>query len=435
MTTSPTQTPVRTGADAVTLLTMYLVLLVGLPSRLTLAPLGGVGSPAVIVGLVALALWVYAQVRRPFPSLQGRQPVRSMLGVLLAAVAVSYVVAMSRAIDPDESSTAQLGPVILLSWAGILLVANDGIPDLARFQVFVRRTVLAGGALATLGVVQFVTGETWVDRISIPGLSITQALGGFTSRGGFNRPPGTALHAIEFGAVLTMILPIAVNLALIDRGRNLVRRWYPVAAICLAVVISISRSALICAAVALIMVATAWTPQVRRAALAAFVFSAGAFFTVIPGMWGTITGMFTGIGTDSSAASRVGSYALAGEFISRSPLFGRGYSTFLPKYRILDNQYLGLIIEIGFVGLAAILALLVTGIVVSLRASRLSPTPEGHLMGRSLAAAVAPARWGWRSTTASASRWPAARCSSCSAWQVRTGDWCACRPASRRRRP
>ena len=49
------------------------------------------------------------------------------------------------------------------------------------------------------------------------------------------------------------------------------------------------------------------------------------------------------------------SYAIAGEFIGRAPIFGRGFSTFLPSYRILDNQYLGLLIETGIVGLVAFL--------------------------------------------------------------------------------
>ena len=45
----------------------------------------------------------------------------------------------------------------------------------------------------------------------------------------------------------------------------------------------------------------------------------------------------------------------AGDFVSRAPLFGRGFSTFLPSYRILDNQYLMTILDTGFVGLAAYL--------------------------------------------------------------------------------
>ncbi len=178
-------------------------------------------------------------------------------------MAVSYVFAMTRAIDPEEASTAQLGLTIITAWSGALLVANDGVVSREGFETLIRRLVFAGGVLGTLGVIQFLTGQIWVDRISLaPLLTYNQALGGFTSRGGFNRPPGTALHAIEFGAIITMILPLALNLALHDRRpRSALRRWYPVAAIAFAVTTSISKSALICAAISVLGVAIAWRPS------------------------------------------------------------------------------------------------------------------------------------------------------------------------------
>src|SRR2546430_13733022 len=60
--------------------------------------------------------------------------------------------------------------------------------------------------------------------------------------------------------------------------------------------------------------------------------------------------LFTGISRDDSALSRTDSYAVAGAFISRAPLLGRGPATWLPPYRILDNQFLGSLIEIGVGG-------------------------------------------------------------------------------------
>ena len=85
--------------------------------------------------------------------------------------------------------------------------------------------------------------------------------------------------------------------------------------------------------------------------------------------------LFTGISQDDSALSRTDSYDLAAQFIERSPVFGRGLSTFLPSYRILDNQYLGLLIETGVVGTAAFLALLTTALVVAYRMSVRLPGP------------------------------------------------------------
>ncbi|GAA1969462.1 hypothetical protein GCM10009798_32560 [Nocardioides panacihumi] len=380
---------IRRRIDGVSLLTCYLVVLLAIPSRLSFAPLGGAGSPAVVVGLMGFGTWSYFHVMRNRPWGQGRQPVRTALFCLLFCFAISYVGAMNRAIDPDESSSAQLSMVVLLSWCGAMVLANDGIPDRARFETLLRRVVYGAGALAALGLIQFVTGRTWVDMVSIPGLTANQALSTLTSREGFHRPAGTAIHPIEFGAVLTMALPIAVNLAIADKSRDFVLRWAPPLVIAMSIVVSISRSAVICAVVGLLLLVPSWTRSMRWGALACSIGFVGFVYVMIPGLIETIVRLFTGIGQDSSAASRVDSYALAGEFIARSPIYGRGFGTFLPKYRILDNQYLGLLIEVGALGLIAMLSLVITAMVCSRLVVGTTSDERVKLTGQAMFASVA----------------------------------------------
>lgn len=378
----------RSRFDAVNALTVFLILLIALPSRLTFAPLGGAGAPALVLGLAFFAWWAYYQVQRVDSPATGSQPVRTAFLVMLACFFISYVVAMTRAIDGAESSTADIGMISILSWGGILLIANDGIRSRDRFDVLVRRLIFAGGAAAALGVFQFISGQAWVDRISIPGLSVNTSLSGLFERSGFNRPAGTAIHPIEFGAVITMILPLAINYAMTDRTRGFGRRWFPVLAISLAVVLSISRSAIISAIVGVAIVAMAWSPPVRRQALLIITAFMGVVCLTIPGLLGTLTGLFTGITGDSSAQSRTGSYGIAAQFIERSPVFGRGFSTFLPKYRILDNQYLGLVIEIGLVGLLTVLGLFLVAGMCARRMRTIGVDKHTQQLGQSLAAAV-----------------------------------------------
>lgn len=378
----------RRRVDAVHVLTVVLVVLIALPSRLTFAPLGGAGAPALVLGLGCFGWWVYDRVQRVETGMTGPQPLRTALFVVMGCFLVSYVIAMSRAIEIEESTTADIGMISVVSWAGILLVAHDGIPSLDRFDVLIRRVVFAGGALATVGLIQFVTGEAWVDHISIPGLSLNTSLVGVMERNGFNRPGGTAIHPIEFGAVITMILPLAINSALTDRTRTTVRRWYPVLAIGLAVALSISRSAIVSAVVAVAIVAVGWTPAVRRRAAVIAAGFLGVVFVSVPGLLGTVSGLFTGIGDDSSARSRTGSYSIAAEFIERSPVFGRGFATFLPSYRILDNQYLSLAIEVGLIGLLAVLGLFVVGALCARRIRVIGPDERTRQLGQALAASI-----------------------------------------------
>ena len=93
-------------------------------------------------------------------------------------------------------------------------------------------------------------------------------------------------------------------------------------------------------------------------------------YVSVPGLLGSIQGLFSNAGKDPSIASRTGSYDIAGQFISSSPIIGRGFGTFLPKYWILDNAYLGLMIEAGAVGLLSLLTLIVCGL-VSARQARI----------------------------------------------------------------
>jgi O-antigen ligase len=69
---------------------------------------------------------------------------------------------------------------------------------------------------------------------------------------------------------------------------------------------------------------------------------------------------------------------VAWQFIERRPLLGRGFGTFLPEYWILDNQYLLTLVEMGFVGLVAVLVLIGTALYCVGRACRLLPQGSDH---------------------------------------------------------
>ena len=93
-------------------------------------------------------------------------------------------------------------------------------------------------------------------------------------------------------------------------------------------------------------------------------------------MLGSILGLFTGIGDDSSAQSRIDSYSVAASYIVNSPFVGRGFGTFLPRYRIFDNQYLQSAVEIGLVGIVVLLGLLISGVVAGNWAGRMGGRPS-----------------------------------------------------------
>jgi len=162
--------PPRASADAVTALTGFLILLFAIPSRLIIAPLGGAGSPAQLLGVAALLWWAASRLARG-SRLTTVQPVRWAMSIFVVAVLLSYVAATVRPIDEVELRAADRGLLSLLSWLGIVLLACDGIPSRDRLDTLLRRLVLAGGGIALLGLLQFFTGMSFINYIQIPGLS------------------------------------------------------------------------------------------------------------------------------------------------------------------------------------------------------------------------------------------------------------------------
>lgn len=376
--------------SAVTWLTFYLIALLAIPSRFVVGPLGSAGAPSMLVGLLSLGLWSMLILARRHSAVQLRfYPLRWALLALILVSGVSYVLAMSRPINGDEVSPADVALLSLLSWAGTMLLAADAIPNRQRVDTMVWRIALAGGLLALLGLAQFVTAVSFTDLIAIPGL--TDVFGsGVYYRNGLVRPNGTATHPIEYAALMAMMLPIAVHVAIHHTSRSVFIRWLPVISMIAVIGISGSRSAYLCALAGILVSVLAWTPRFRRWVAGIAVVVLILVSVVFPRMTRIIVSLFDDPANDPSITSRTDSFDLAWAFIEQHIFFGRGFGTFLPKYRIFDNQYLVQLVSVGVLGTAALLALGVVALYEMRRVARAAPATEG-IRTRDLAAALSGA--------------------------------------------
>ncbi len=373
------------GGGAASALAVYLVLLLVLPQQLIVGPLGFAGSPATIWGLVCFLGWVWFHVNRVQSAPREPRAVRWAAVLFLAAVLLSYTHAMTQPMAGDEVSVADAGVLRTVSWLGVMLLAAEGLPDRESWWRALDWLVGLCAVLAFVGLVQALTGQVWVDRITIPGLSVNAPIALTDAREGHPRPIGTATHAIEFGQVLTMAVLIGAGTALV-RGTTMHRL---AVGLCGATsLLIVSRSAVVSIVVGSLVLAPVLSHRQRVfGALAAVATLVGAFL-LRPGLLGTLGRMFTGIEGDASARSRTDSYDYAFHAFAASPWVGKGFATFLPKYRILDNQWLLSAIELGVLGVLC-LALLMAAVVRSgLRAEAFLDTLEDRVLTRACVGAV-----------------------------------------------
>ena len=385
----------RGSRDVVSLLTFYAVLRIVLPAQYVIGPLGAAGQPALLLGLGITIWWLAGWLGQTRSRSRVKQPLRRFALIFLLAVLVSYLIAAMRPYSPNEQLGADRGLLNVIAWVGVMLTAMDGISTRARLDTLLRRLVMLGALEGALGILQTVAKQSFIQYFRLPGFADNGVPIVLPVRGDFLRVAGTASHPIEYGVTLSMLLPIALHFAVADVGRRtFLARWLPVSAIVLGLSQSISRSSVVCTAVALVILLLAWPPHLRRLVyLSAPVFVA-ALAVARPGFIQTISDLFTGASGDPSILSRTGSYPVAWSFIEHAPVFGRGMGTFLAAYWILDNQFLGSLIELGIVGLTCMLLLFLCGGVTAwqLRKSEVPPesvAPSASRLAPALAAAIA----------------------------------------------
>lgn len=392
---------------AVTFLIVYVGLLLLIPSRLGIAAIGGPGKPSSLWALLGLGLWGFMTLARLN---EGRtRPIRIATGALALAVAASYVAGhlvgwyqpadihqrynpMWRAATPPELrevliSASDRGLLAMAGWLGVVLLAAEGLRSWKDLERLTSWIVRFAGVIALLGLLQYFTGINVAAYIQIPGLST--ALDHTTySRSILNRVNSTSSHPIEFGVMMAGLLPLALHRSLHNKN---VGSWVPTALIAMMVLMSVSRSAVLVAGAAMIVLFIGWPARLRLLALIAAPVLAFAGRAAFPGLLGTIIGLFKSIqGGDPSVEGRTQDYPFVIEAFVQDPLFGRGMYTWATYYfRTLDNQVLVTALELGVVGLLALFGLFATGFVCGVMCRRYTPDPRRRHLGLSLAAAIA----------------------------------------------
>ncbi|MFQ5555945.1 MAG: O-antigen ligase family protein, partial [Acidimicrobiales bacterium] len=375
------------------LVTVWMVLILLIPSVLVVPSLGAIGTPANLWALGLFGVWVTSRLMGRTHDHLGFQWAYPAMGVYLAVNVMSYMAAHARGIPGGEALAADRWMLGTLGYIGVALVVADGLDQRDQIGILLRRFTMIVAVEAALGAIQFFTSFEPIEHLKPPGLVLNDGgiLTIITSFSDFDRISSTAGHPIEFGVVMAGALPIALHYATHGPNRRaLVVRRITVALIGVGVPISISRSSTIALFFGLALMATAWSRRQLLQAAFVGVISVFAFRAAAPSLIGNIIALFTGLGSDDSISARTSDYDAAFDFVARDPWFGRGPNTFDPfDYLLLDNQLLKTLIELGVVGLLGLLVMIVMGMNLGRAVLSRAVDDDARHLGQTLFASIA----------------------------------------------
>jgi O-antigen ligase len=314
--------------------------------------------------------------------------------LVVMVVALGWVVSLL--VDPRvrTRATGFRGPLLVLAFGALASIAlNPALVNTVEGHVVKQLSYFASFLIVLLLIVSVVKTHEQVDALvkvlvvsgaTVAGFALVQAKSGYNIfdhlttfmpflhvgyipdsplRGGRLRTYGSAQHAIELGAILAMLVPLAAYLA----RRTAQRRWIALGAlILLGALATLSRTAMLMLVVIILTFLILRPRQIRRMwpALLPLLL---AVHLAMPGTIGTIKQSFFPQGglikEQSSNPGYKGSGRLADvgpslSKISHDPLFGQGFGTRITdgpesNAQILDDQWLSIVVETGIVGFVA----------------------------------------------------------------------------------
>lgn len=355
------------------------------------------------VALIAL-VWIGSLLIEPATRMR-RSGLEGPLVALVGALVLSIAANVSRinALGVDAEVVKKL--TFFLSFI-VVLYFTASVLDRETDRNKVLRVLVLGGAL--LGVTAFIEARTnfnpfnHVQRV-MPFLQLDPAAIplGTDERGGRLRAYASAQHSIALGAALAMLVPIAVYLVMRERQRRML--WLiALVALVVGALATVSRTAMVMLIVEGLILLVLKPIQIRRV-WPLLVPLLIVVQMAMPGTLGTLKRSFFPegglIAEQQGGAGTYGSGRIADlgpgfREWSKRPILGQGFGTRItnrddPRVNapILDNQWLGLLLETGVAGVVAILWLLIRSVRRLGRRARADDSPEGWLMA-GLAAAV-----------------------------------------------
>ena len=277
------------------------------------------------------------------------------------------------AVNPGRAGELQSavlkGITFMISFAIVFYLVVSVVRTRAVLDVLIKTLVAGGALIAVLAVIEARTGWTPFTQLSkpFPFLKPDPSFTTEIARGGAMRAFGPAEHPIALGAALVMIVPLGIYAV-----RTMGPRWYaPLASLVIGVLSTVSRTGVVMLIV--IGVVFLWLrPQETRRLWPVLLPMLVATQLLVPGTLGSLVDAFfpeegliaeqEGMAGDCSSSGRVADIGPTLAEVAKKPFLGYGFGTRVTTGTeanacILDNQWLGTLLDVGVFGFLAWLLL------------------------------------------------------------------------------
>jgi polysaccharide biosynthesis protein PslJ len=350
--------------------------------------------------LVMAGVWLAAMAagKSGAPQLR-RSPINLALGIFLLLAIASVLLNLQLLANADELSLALKKLILLGSYIVFFFIVASSIRP-AEAPAFMKYA-LGLSLITAAGVVyEYRSGTNvfWsVTNSIIPGNPLPPSKSAIFDATGRRGITGPTAHGLAVTTLLSMTLPLALMSVMRAKERKAqIIRAAMVALLLGGSVATVRKSAAIVPIVGFIVLAI-YRPRAMLRLSPLFAVLLVVVHFMAPGAMGSIKSQLfpkTGFYNSPSVQGRTADFAAVKPDLEHRPLLGRGYGTYDPaRYRLLDNQYLGLRIADGWLGYASYIALLIAVAFVAHRVIRSGdPTRAGPaLTALSAAAALAAA--------------------------------------------
>jgi hypothetical protein len=340
---------------------------------------------------VILAVWAGAVLVDPRVRLR-RSPFQVPLLIIICATLGSLAMNAGR-VAPLGSAVLK-AVTFLLSFVLVHYLFISVVRSKRTVENLAKVLVAGTAVVAAFSIVEQRAGFNVFDHVGsvIPFLQFNGPVE--ADRAGLIRAVGSSGHPIELGVVLALALPLGLALVF-GSGR---RWWIPTTVVAIGVMSAVSRTPILVLVAAGLVLFWLKPRDVKRL-LPLVVPLVIVVKLAVPGSMATLKNAFFPVGglvEEQSAYYREADPLLAGGRIrqlgpmlgeaSRRPVLGQGFATRqtgfdnpLRNAPILDNQWLGLLLELGIVGVVGWAALFVGSARRLGRAARRRAGPDGWL--------------------------------------------------------